>query len=147
MWETRVVSRARINNPSGCPKCNPRGRPATSNLQEWCAENGRADLLEEWAPPGKAPQDVSRASASKVPWNCGECGHAWEATIASRTDVKHPCGCPKCNPPREAGHQQPTGVVRRERAGGPASRVGAPRQGAAGRGLHSFTFQLKLGRV
>jgi len=98
-WEARIANRTDVKHPKGCPKCNPPGRPATSNLQEWCAENGRADLLEEWAHPDKAPQDFTRASASKVPWTCGECGHAWEATIASRTDVKHPCGCPKCNPP------------------------------------------------
>jgi hypothetical protein len=98
-WEAIINIRTRVNNPSGCPKCSTRGRPATSNLQEWCAENGRADLLEEWAHPDKAPQDFSRASGSKVPWTCGECAHGWQARIASRTLIAKPSGCPKCNPP------------------------------------------------
>ena len=78
-----------------------RGLSATPeyNLQVWCGENGRESLLKEWAHPDKSPEDFTRGSGSKVPWTCGECGHRWEARIANRTDVKHPKGCPKCNPP------------------------------------------------
>jgi len=76
-WEATIGNRPRISKPAGCPKCSPKGRPATSNLQDFCAENGRADLLEEWAHPDKAPQDFSRASASKVPWACGRGLHSF----------------------------------------------------------------------
>ena len=126
-WITAIANRTKSANPTGCPKCNKcnveivggRRRPtATINLQAWCEDNGREDLLEEWAHPDKAPQEFLRGSSSvKVPWKCGKCGAGWEANVFSRTRSHQPTGCPKCNP--WAG----------QAAGGPSG--GAPGGGAA----------------
>jgi len=61
---------------TGCPACAGEVVTATDKLQAWCGNNGREDVLEEWAHPDKAPQDFFLGSAVKVPWECGKCG--WE---------------------------------------------------------------------
>ena len=53
-----------------------------NNLQVWCRETGREDLLEEWAHPDKGPLEVTRGASEKVPWTCGKCGGTGEARIA-----------------------------------------------------------------
>ena len=68
----------------------------THNLEVWCKENGREDLLQEWAHTDKAPHDFTPASHVKVPWKCGECGCGWEAITHNRTRSKDPTGCPAC---------------------------------------------------
>ena len=71
----------------------------TNNLAVWCGQNGREDLLGEWAHPDKAPTDLTPGSDAKVPWTCGACGWGWETRTRHRTSST-PTGCPICNSPR-----------------------------------------------
>jgi len=80
--------------PRGGPRLSP-----TNNMRTWCEEEGREDLLEEWADPNKGPDEVTRASTTaKVQWKCGkvECGWTWYATVYNRTRSVRPSGCPAC---------------------------------------------------
>jgi hypothetical protein len=97
-WEALIRNRT-VSNRTDCPSCAGQVVTATNNLAVWCGKNGREDLLGEWAHPDKAPTDFTRASAVKVPWQCGQCGWGWEAVISSRTKRSRPTGCPTCNPP------------------------------------------------
>ena len=103
MYECKPVAQGTKSvDPSGCPVCNKcngveRRPTATNNLQVWCGENGREDLLEEWAHVDKAPQDFLRGSAAKVPWECGTCGWEWDAKVSDHTKSVSPTGCPTCH--------------------------------------------------
>ena len=97
-WEALISNRTNSSHANGCPACAGRVVTPTNNLAVWCENNGREDLLGEWAHPDKAPTDFTRASAMKVPWQCGECGLGWEAFVYSRTRSDRPSGCPTCNP-------------------------------------------------
>ena len=122
---------------TGCPACAGRVPTATHNLEVYCEVHGMEELLGEWADRSRRPKDFTPGSAVKVPWQCRECGLGWdEAHIYDRTCSSRP----RLRVPGVGGacgdvHQQPRGVVRTERAGGPAGGVGAPRQGADG--LHA----------
>jgi len=94
-WEASLDSRT-SSNRSGCPACAGRVVTPTNNLAVWCGENGRADLLGEWAHPDKAPTDFTPGSDQKVPWKCGDCQHMWDATIVRRRKGEQPTGCPAC---------------------------------------------------
>ena len=96
-WQARISNRT-SSNRRGCPACAGKVVTPTNNLAVWCGENGLQDLLGEWAHLDKAPEDFMPASAAKVPWQCGQCGWGWEASIRDRTRSS-PGGCPKCNPP------------------------------------------------
>lgn len=66
------------------------------NLFDWCHNNNRVDLLEEWHPirnKDSTPLMVNRGTNKKAWWICSKCGHEWESTISNRTK-NH--GCPKC---------------------------------------------------
>jgi len=84
------------SNRTGCPSCAGRVVTPTNNLAVWCGEQWREDLLGEWAHLDKAPTDFTPGSAVKVPWQCGECGWRWEASISNRTNSSHASGCPGC---------------------------------------------------
>ena len=54
---------------------------------EWCMENNRQDLLEDWDHQKNnpvTPKDISKASNRKVWWTCHVCGHEWEVTVNNR---------------------------------------------------------------
>lgn len=64
-------------------------------LYEFCVENNRIELLEQWdkeANGDLTPEIVSRGSGKKVWWKCRK-GHCWQAVINSRCNG---CGCPVC---------------------------------------------------
>lgn len=64
-------------------------------LDEFCKENGREDLLAQWdagANSPLTPAGITYGSGKKVWWRC-EKGHAWQASVNSRS---HGCGCPVC---------------------------------------------------
>ena len=100
-WETPIYSRTG-NNPSGCPACAGSVATPTKNLKVWCGENGREELLEEWAHPDMRPQDFTPASHVKVPWKCVECWKTFVATIYNRTG-SNATGCPTCMGSRDDG--------------------------------------------
>ena len=72
-----------------------------NSFQEYCNENGKKELLEQWSPRNGElkPSDVAAYANRKVWWICGE-GHVWKATVNTRVVKK--CDCPVC-----AGHVGP----------------------------------------
>ena len=67
------------------------------SLKEWCIENSREDLLEQWDYEKNlslSPEQCTFASGKKVWWKC-EKGHSWDALISNRTKAKQ--GCPYCS--------------------------------------------------
>lgn len=88
-WQVTVNNRT--SSHTDCPYCS--GRAA------WPGETDLAsrfpDLAREWHPTKNlplTPDQVLPGSEKKVWWRCS-LGHAWRATIHSRTDG---CGCPVC---------------------------------------------------
>ena len=66
------------------------------SLHDWCQNNGRQDLLEEWDEEANevlTPDNVTHGSKKMVWWNCGCCGTKWQSTILNRTRGN---GCPFC---------------------------------------------------
>jgi DNA-directed RNA polymerase subunit RPC12/RpoP len=93
--------------PSGCPPCGNRRisqklstPPPGESLQEV-----RPDVASEWHPTlnaPKCPADVSKASAYRAWWKCGDpdCGHEWRTAVANRTSGEQ-SGCPVCSQARK----------------------------------------------
>lgn len=70
------------------------------SLREFCTENGRDTLLQEWDAArngGLTPSDVSFGSHQKVWWQCSK-GHSWQAKVYSRSAGS---GCPYCTGRKE----------------------------------------------
>lgn len=66
------------------------------SLQAYCMRTGKEDLLHQWDSErngSETPQTVSYGSAKKVWWRCDK-GHAWQASVYSRTGSE--TGCPYC---------------------------------------------------
>ena len=42
------------------------------------------------------PNEITSSSNRKAWWICSECGHEWFTSVAHRTSVMNPTGCPKC---------------------------------------------------
>lgn len=68
----------------------------TMSFYQWCNNNDKKDILEEWdySKNNIAPADVSFASHKEVWWKCSKCGNEWKATIKNR---KSGTGCKKCS--------------------------------------------------
>lgn len=67
------------------------------SLREFCAENGRDELLRQWDTEkngGKTPDDVSSGSSAMAWWRCDK-GHSFPMRIAFRTTREQ--GCPYPN--------------------------------------------------
>lgn len=99
-WQAVIHNRTSLSR--GCPYCSGRKTlPGFNDLETWCKENAREDLVDEWNAE-KNDISMSRISPSnnkKVWWKCS-LGHEWDATISSRTGLR-PAGCPYCsNPPK-----------------------------------------------
>lgn len=65
------------------------------SFYEFCKENGKERLLEEWDREKngeETPQTLSRGSTRPVWWRCGQ-GHSWQAPPYVRSAGK---GCPYC---------------------------------------------------
>ena len=57
------------------------------SLREFCAENGRNELLRQWDAEkngGKTPDDVSSGSSAMAWWRCDR-GHSFPMRVAFRT--------------------------------------------------------------
>lgn len=66
------------------------------NLQEYCANYNRGDLLLQWHPEKNGavtPKSVSPGSHTRVWWRCSQ-GHEWESPIYARAGKN--TGCPYC---------------------------------------------------
>lgn len=67
-----------------------------NDLETWCKQNNREDLLVEWynAPNGHLlPSDYSKGSNKSVWWKCSH-GHEWQAKIVNRVVLNR--NCPYC---------------------------------------------------
>lgn len=72
-----------------------------NNLQTWCKQNNREDLLAEWDDTKNSldPSSISPKSSKKAWWKCS-LEHEWYSTIGSRTSGRM-SSCPFCsNPPK-----------------------------------------------
>ena len=65
------------------------------SLEEWCKENHREELLDEWNEKGKDFSLEEYSSLTDVCWKCVN-GHTWHARIKKRTTFG--LGCPICDP-------------------------------------------------
>lgn len=91
-WTSTVNSRT---NGNGCPACAGRVCvTGVNDLETWCKENHREDLLEEWDYEENMmePSEAFRTSTKEVHWVCSNCGYKWTATIKDRTR-RRICGC------------------------------------------------------
>ena len=88
---------------AGCPKCGKekqieswiKNRTRVKSFSDWCIENDRCDLLNEWNNDKNISQPSNYPSGSnqEVWWKCKQCGHEWEAKICNRRKT----GCPICS--------------------------------------------------
>ncbi len=65
------------------------------SFEEYCIENGKNNLIDEWDYEKNAPlmpHDVGYASSKKVAWQCKN-RHQWDAIIANRVRWSN---CPYC---------------------------------------------------
>lgn len=67
-----------------------------NDLETYCKQNNRLDLLEEWdfEKNGFKSNSICYGAAKKVWWVCSS-GHKWETQISVR--LKNKCGCPYCS--------------------------------------------------
>ena len=65
-------------------------------LQEWCKQNNKENLLNEWDYEKNAdsPSKISTGSNKKVWWKCSD-NHEWETVVKSR--IVYNVGCPYCS--------------------------------------------------
>ena len=76
-----------------------------TSLREYCVENCRADLLQQWncaRNGGLTPDTVTVGSRQKV-WWIDRLGHEWQQAVYNRTALGR--GCPVC-----AGREVRAGV-------------------------------------
>ena len=95
-WQSQIKNRTLGGQ---CPYCSGR-RILTgyNDLETWCRNNNRTDLLVEWSEKNDIlPNQISPHNNKKILWNC-KLGHEWEASLGSRTGKK-PSGCPYCSIP------------------------------------------------
>ena len=104
---TSIGNRTAMN--SGCPYCSNRlTLQGYNDLETWCKNNNRVDLLREWDYEKNSilPTQISPFNSKKVWWKCS-LGHSFDAVVSSRTHVrkdrnKKTSGCPYCsNPPKK----------------------------------------------
>ena len=66
-------------------------------LYDYCVENGKTFLLEQWHPEKNlplTPENLTCGSRKKVWWRCPD-GHEWQAAVCTRTGGG--AGCPCCS--------------------------------------------------
>lgn len=67
-----------------------------TNLKDWCIENSKEELLEQWNYERNSPLSPNQCtpgSGKKVWWRCRK-GHEWESPIGVRTSGS---SCPYCS--------------------------------------------------
>lgn len=88
-WQAEVSSR---NKGAGCPYCA--GFLPVRGVSD--LKTVSPSLALEWHPSLNgmlSPENVLPKSNKRVWWQCGKCGHEWQATVGSRY---YGAGCPKC---------------------------------------------------
>ena len=97
-----------------CPVCA--GKPLNgfykgfNDLETWCMENNRLDILDDWdtgqnekddSTPN-APSEIARSNPrTRCHWRCHICGTPWQTTPNKRTSIDKRTGktssCPHCS--------------------------------------------------
>ncbi|MCH9635583.1 MAG: hypothetical protein S4CHLAM81_08010 [Chlamydiales bacterium] len=88
-WETRVLSRCKVKNHPGCPKCM--GKSSHRGFVKDHKVAAQWDVVRN----GQIPEDLTCGSNKRVWWKC-EKRHSWQARVRQRCHLKKPSGCPKC---------------------------------------------------
>ncbi len=86
-----------------------------NDLQTWCHENNRTDLIDEWDKELNKPYmptDFTHGSNVKANWICSKCGRKWTARIANRTKKDNPRGCKVCGRKTSAQSCRETAIAR-----------------------------------
>lgn len=91
-WEWKAQVRERFgrknHKPTGCPKC---AKHPKVTLKEWCIENNRHDLLDQFDSEKTdfTPDEISAHSSKSAFWShfdeSSDVIHSWSAVIYSRT--------------------------------------------------------------
>lgn len=103
-WEASPNNRKR---GSGCPCCS--GRVPKSGVNDLATLY--PGLMEEWDFQKNVdlnPSQLLPGSGKRTWWKCSQCGHEWEAVIASRTKGH---GCPKCAKQKKRPKSETKGLV------------------------------------
>ncbi len=92
----------------GCPRCGLERRARTQSHVDYDRSLAarHPGLIAELHPTQNAgldPELLGARSSLKVWWRCGNCGHEWQAAVASRTYAG--TGCPVCGLRRRAKTQ------------------------------------------
>lgn len=96
-WDATVSNRT--YRGSGCPECATRSRGRVSLLEKapWVATEYDVESN------GAHPRDAPAYATVLAWWHCHDCGHRWQAQVASR--VIGSGVCPKCATQRRAGRR------------------------------------------
>lgn len=82
-----------------------------NDLETWCNQNNRLDLLEDWNHArnnGLTPKMVSANTKEVVFWKCSQCGHEWTCAVQVRKNGRL---CPNCS------HAIRSEIVRKRKLG------------------------------
>lgn len=91
--EWRTTGNSRTSSSTGCPTCA--GQRILDGFND--LSTLRPDIAGQWHPEkngDRRPSEVTVSNGTRA-WWLGECGHEWEAVIASRTGQG--VGCPICS--------------------------------------------------
>ena len=78
----------------GCPICNnKRVQRGINDLETWCKENSRLQILEDWdySKNSVTPVELTYGSNQKIWFKCHICGYEWKTVINSRTYQHSDC--------------------------------------------------------
>ena len=95
-YDMSVAARTRGR---GCPDCARRAAGAKRRLPPPGGSLAdvhpllAAELVDCPTRPGAAPADLAPGANVRARWRCASCGHAWTASVASRSAGS---GCPSC---------------------------------------------------
>ncbi len=93
-------------NGSGCPLCAGKTIiPGINDLQKWCKDNNRTDILTEWDYNKNTitPDQIAPFSGRKIYFICKE-GHSYSSALSNRLTYR--LGCPICNKYNRSSFQE-----------------------------------------
>lgn len=92
----QVRHRTNPKRPTGCPYCASRSRfqPGINDLETWCRENNRLDILLDWDKAknkGIMPKNVHQGAKTKYHFKCHICGYEYSESPSHKTTGRHAC--------------------------------------------------------
>ena len=98
-WIASVYNRCNLKKPTGCPECM--GKSSHRELVKGHAVAAQWDVAKN----GSIPEDLTCGSNKKFFWKC-EKEHSWEASVANRSRIKTPSGCPTCSKSKKRAREE-----------------------------------------